>query len=257
MRAPQVTTKTRLAPFLAATAVALVAAGAGGSAFPTSPKGLVFPHGGGRGQVGAGASTDPMFLSEADARTAIDAVLVEGGFRVRPDGLVLKRLVTRRQAVRREGVPPERALGSEDLVVPNQDLTMDGYDASAKVGYEFVAREDYADVGGVDAAQGVLLRANGTRVTFLSSIHGYDYLDAAEHLAAAIDALPARGAMALAVFYDPLVVTVPVLGARGVDHAATAVATKERALAQLRQQARDFVRWLRERGVGTGKGATP
>jgi len=201
---------------------------------PVSKVAPVFVHGEGHGAFGCEAVNPPVFLSEDEARQVIVEELkraeVKQGGRLdpKPDGLILKGVA----------VPDTTQNWNQKTGATKRDLALDGWDAGRKIGFEYVSNADY------DAWQ----EKDGG---FRSTVSSFDMQETAKRLQTGLVAAKPEGAVA--VFYDPLI------GLRDayensdkktpMNWEAEQADAKMIARFALREQVRDFVKWLKAEGV--------
>jgi len=236
---------------------------------------VVFPHGEGRGSFGCMMVTPPAFLSEEEARQVIREELESLGILLTEDALILPDLARGRHYVVHEADFPDTTSSADssrssnrlaelrgwvfrarqslrDPAAPKrteedemaQPLVVDGLNLQHGIGFEYVSKQDYRAIGGLNPGEITTVDRNGRRAGLWASVGEYDFQDAARHLAQTVNQVdsareqPPRedagdatwpALRALGVFYDPM-------------QAATGRET-------LRLQVADFAAWLCEQGI--------
>jgi len=200
---------------------------------PVSKVAPVFQHGDGHGSFGCDAVSPPVFLAEDEARKVIADEFrlmqeeTKGKVEFTADGLVLKDVAI-----------PETTLnwGGEKTGERKEDLKLDSWDAKGKIGFEYVSKDDYeqwlAKDGGI-----------------ISTAEYYDVIDAATRLRESLVAVKPEGAVA--VFYDPMLDYQDAYRNAG-EKPNWETAGRDALLLDryaLREQVRDFVKWLKAEGV--------
>jgi len=205
------------------------AAGAAGD--PVAKVAPVFVHSEGHGAFGCQVVNPPIFLSEDEARKVIQEEMT----RLTPKGNMLK-LESDVLVLKPFLLPETSTMGEKDLKNREDKLTLDGWDGERKIGFEYLSQSDYRAWVKKD------------KVTVVSSVSRYDMLTTARRLRESLVAAKPEGAFA--VFYDPLVRPADTRDAR--EHHSDAQNQKNaeaRARKELRQQVRDFVKWLQAEGI--------
>lgn len=236
---------------------------------------VVFPHGEGRGSFGCVMVTPPAFLSEEEARQVIREEMESLGILFTEDALILPDLARGRHYVVHEADFPDTTSSADssrssnrlaelrgwvfrarqslrDPAAPKrteedemaQPLVVDGLNLQHGIGFEYVSKQDYRAIGGLNPGEITTVDRNGRRADLWASVGEYDFQDAARHLAQTVNQVdsareqPPRedagdatwpALRALGVFYDPM-------------QAATGRET-------LRRQVADFAVWLCEQGI--------
>lgn len=197
----------------------------------------IFEHGNGRGSFGCVSVAPPSFLSEEEAFQAIREEGARYGIVFDRAGLELKNV----------GIPetlyylkPEAAdagynqNGGEINSVRKGDLTLDGYAAAEKIGFEFISEKDY----------GEWVKEQGSR----SSVDDYDFLSTAKMLKTGLEGK--NNGVNIGIFYNPMT---PYEELKKLDikddFEKMELKTKEMATDELRSQVRDFLQWLKAQGV--------
>lgn len=203
------------------------------AADPPTKVAPVFQHGEGHGSFGCDAVSPPVFLAEDEARKVIaDEFRVlqnetKGQVQFTADGLVLKGIAV-----------PETSLSWEakKLGTRTEDFTLDGWDAKRKIGFEYVSQADYE----------AWKAKNGDSY---STVESYDMLGAAKRLRESLAAAKPEGVVA--VFYDPMLDYQDAYrNADGQPDMKTAERdAKMLDRYALREQVKDFVRWLKAEGM--------
>jgi hypothetical protein len=219
----------------------------------------IFKHGDGRGATGCVVVMPPAFLSEEEALQVVKEELAKHGIQLAA-GRVLKdlKVAPRRMQVVKDDEKVQQVWTDEKnrRFVPDKEhatpLRVTAIDENRSIIIKFVCRSNYERLGGVDPHNGEVLDRDGnTRGFTASSVRSYDFKDAAEYLAAEVKE-QGKGRVFFAVFYDPLTrapVEPPKKGKRN-DWSAKWEERKKRnrdeSEEMLRQQAQDFVAWLKE-----------
>jgi len=171
----------------------------------------IFVHGAGRGSFGCEVVNPPVFLSEDEARQVIQEEARKAGLEFAPGALTIPSAAIPRTHL----AASSRAMGTV-----NGPLVLDGFDRRRNVAYEFVSAAD--------------LRA-WSDGQVLSTVQYYDVIGASETLSKGL-AQWNRPAW-VGVFYDPAATRVNPIG------------RPQPGQEELRQQVRDFIRWLKAQGV--------
>lgn len=191
----------------------------------------VFIHGDGRGSFGCESVAPPAFLSEEEAFSVIKEEAQRQG------------IVFTRNAPSLQGVAiPETdiyVLGEEaNMGRQKGDLALDGYDAEKQVAFEFVSRDD--------------INAWARESTEWLSVESYHFLEAAKVLAEGLEGRT-KG-INLAVFYDPNYnyyspEIQEIIENSAGDFQLMEEKIKERVKADLQEQVRDFLNWLKGQNI--------
>jgi len=206
----------------------------------------LFAHGNGRGAFGCMTVNPPVFLTEEEGRAIVREEGRRAGLDFQTDGRVEERAqlpVTSTQSWQR-GLPGLEK-GPPMPEWQTKRLVFDGYDAQHQVAYEIVSRGDFEEWEWKGSGQ-------------WSSVSEYDLDGAARRLRTGLEqqriqaGSPDRGPW-VGVFYTP---------GKSPEFPSTANAAEWEALqkqaklpaktageAQLRQQVRDFIAWLKAQGV--------
>jgi hypothetical protein len=204
-------------------------------AAPATPPAVVAPifeHGDGRGATGCVVVAPPVFLSEEEALQVISEELGKHGITLGEHEVTLPDVT----------IPPRHRKDFDgDEVVEEltraRPLELDARSTEPRVALEFVSREEYFELGGVDFPP-----------NSFSSVRSYDTREVAQRLA---EQVQAQGeGMYFGAFYDPMVKITREEGAQeDVTWEELQKRTRERARTQLREQVQDFVEWLQGQGV--------
>lgn len=202
----------------------------------------VFAHGEGRGAVGCIVVSPPVFLSEEEGMQVLREELAKHGVELKAAD-VLKDVRVRSRIAQDEDVDKgegktelkESIIDDPERVVP---LKLDGFDPTKRIAVEFISLKDYYRVGGP---------------LYFSTLQGYDFKETAEYLAGQVKK-QGKDRIFFGVFYDPLV-RFPEAPPHKIDEKVDweTVWKKQReqgaeeAKKLLRQQAQDFIAWLKER----------
>jgi len=189
----------------------------------------VFEHGEGRGAFGCVAVAPPAFLTEQDARQVILEEFARVGVKFEMDKKVVPGLRKRKVEVTYKVVKEKDAEKFEEVRKESDagPLTLDGYDASHNLGFEYISEHDYFELGGDRS---------------MSTVQAYDFKPLAKRLA---DDARRDGSVRLGVFYDPMARVDWDEDGDGDYHAPKNVRGRE----QLRAQVRDFIAWLKREKV--------
>jgi hypothetical protein len=181
----------------------------------------VFEHGAGRGVTGCDVVTPPVFLSEEEGLQILREELAKHRIQLKAgetlQGVVVPARSESYESVNKGG---KQKFKKSVVEVPGEakPLKLSGMDSGKEIAVEFVSAENYAALGGTGR--------NG-------SVEIYDFKDAAQYVAAKAKQ-QGKDRVFLGIFYDPSPEKV------GTEP------SKEDAKKLLRQQARDFVAWLKE-----------
>lgn len=201
----------------------------------------IFEHGEGRGATGCVVVAPPAFLSEEEALQIIREELAKHGVQLKA-GTTLEsvRVPPRREHYEEVDNNGRKELKESVVEDPGgaKPLELDGVDADKHVGVEFISEKDYFDLGGVRSG---------------STAQGYDFKEVAQHLAKHAKK-QGKGPLVLGVFYDPAspisVKDIP-RTERETDFGAAWRKARAKSADDskklLRQQAQDFVVWLKKR----------
>lgn len=207
----------------------------------------LFVHGEGRGATGCMIMVPPVFLSEEEAllvireELALHGIWLGRGGRKLGDIQVAPRVHWRIHKEDGEDGFSWDAAG--DLgAIPDRTraaaLELDGEDGRG-VAVEFVSAANYHQLGGTGSmVQYVDEQGQPTNFRSMSSVEDYDFREVAEYVASEARCqglTPTR----LGIFYDPV-----------TQEDLPEAEARERSRGLLRQQARDFARWLREQDAG-------
>ena len=191
----------------------------------------LFIHGDGRGSFGCVSVAPPAFLSEEEAFTVIAEEAQREGIILKGEAPVLYNVTS-----------PETNLYYSDkeknTKAKKGDLTLDGYDEVKQIAFEFVSRDDIQAWAGSSA--------------FMSSVETFRFLEAAEVLAEGISGK--TGPMTVATFYDPHYKfdseeIQDIINSNTEDFNIMEEKMKELVKADLREQVRDFLSWLKGQGI--------
>jgi hypothetical protein len=228
----------------------------------------IFEHGEGRGAIGCVVVSPPVFLSEEEAVQIIREELGKHGIQLK-GGVILKDVRIPQRMRRHEeagkgngdkqaketlieiGEEPWRDLSGEfgkelrevrERMSP-KPLRLSGVDSEKRVMVEFVAEQNYFSLGGAMSG---------------STVQDYDFRDVAKYVATKVKE-QAKEPIYLGVFYDPLETpdrdAIYERSQREKTDFGKAVKEAKEAKEEskvdskklLRQQAQDFVAWLKER----------
>ena len=217
----------------------------------------IFAHGEGRGVTGCVVVSPPAFLSEEEALQVVREELAKHGVRL-ASGPVLKDLpiAPRHKRQIREDEKSEKTVQDESGAAP---IRITGMDETRSIAIEFICLENYKKLGGVDSHSAEIVDRDGHKRGFrLSSVQEYDFQDAAQYVATEIRR-KAQQRLYVGVFYDPMSRTLRLRKVRKssedpaqtpADPQSARKQARDDAAAEsrklLRQQAQDFVVWLKE-----------
>ena len=212
----------------------------------------IFEHGPGRGVTGCVMITPPVFLSEEEGMQILREELAKHEIQLKTGGILEGiRLSARTKSYKELWKDGKREVEEPIVEIPDESkpLKPSGIDAGKGIAVEFVSEKNYFDLGG--------LRSGGATITL------YDFKDAAEYVAAQARK-QGKGRVFFGVFYDPNA-TIPEFEWPKQDGPTDTVKEAElrrklmeyrekstvRGKAEskklLRQQAQDFVAWLKGR----------
>ncbi len=220
------------AAFASVTAMLLSACAGPGEADSTAQDAAIAPlftHGDGRGGYGCVSVAPPAFLSESEAYAVVAQMAREAGLELRQPGPVLTN-------VRLPQVDPYSETAKTLVGTKIGDLELDGVDSAGKVAFEFVST---ADLGSWEKPD------DGVHVSY----EFYNFQEAADALRDGLR--KARPGMAVGVLYDPSYAyndeIEKILDESDYEDAARKI--KELVKADLREQVKDFLAWLKAQGI--------
>ena len=187
----------------------------------------LFPHGEGRGSFGCLATNPPVFLSEDEARQVIQDEAKKSGIEFVADAFTVAKVTV--PLTDPYWCPPQ--VKRPGPAVQRRDVVLDGFDREHQVGYEFVSRQDFTAWERKDPA-------------CRSTVASYDMKGIAEALRAGLEA--AAPEPRIGVFYES-----GAMPAASREHSWEQRREEGRRLGanELREQVRDFIRWLKAQGV--------
>jgi len=194
----------------------------------------IFAHGDGRGAFGCVAVNPPVFLSEEEARAVIVEEAKAAGVTFEADVLTLPEVEIPRTTENGSVLPDE----GEEARTKARELKLDGTDRERRISFEYVSHDDFeawkADDGGP-----------------MSTVSSFDLIGTAKVLRQGLTTAPAERDGTAGVFYDPMERYLESSEdlAGGVDWEQAEKDARERAKAELREQVKDFVHWLKTEGV--------
>ena len=183
----------------------------------------------------------PVFLSEEEGIQILREELAKHGIQLKAGGTLEGVLVPAR-GVKIEAVDKgggKRELKGSVVEVPDKakPLKLSGIDSEKNIAVEFVSNEDYCDLGGTSSE---------------STVQVFDFKEVAEYVAANVKK-QGKDRVFFGVFYDPRPRTPPTKPFKQGDEIEWSAAQRRRmeegkddSKKLLRQQAQDFVAWLRE-----------
>lgn len=216
----------------------------------------IFEHGTGRGATGCVVVSPPVFLSEEQALQVIREELARHGIELKGADVVLEgvRIPQRFRNYESEETD-ERDLGRDALIgwKRAKPLKVDGLDSQRRIAVEFVSKRHYYELGGVQESYGshALDHADPSEFRgWYSSAQSYDFKGTAEFVAEQVKEQDTQPIF-LGVFYDPQREPAAKKGETTLREALqmpkkTLEERKEDSKKLLRQQAQDFVAWLKK-----------
>lgn len=200
----------------------------------------IFEHGNGRGSFGCVSVAPPSFLSEEEAYEVIQEEAEKYGIAFEREILELKGVAipeTKYYLKPLQGEGFKDYLNEREAIDSTRrgDLTLDGYDESKKIGFEFVSREDY--------------KQWSKEQTVRLSVDDFDFLTTAKLLQQGTDGK--TGDVNLGIFYNPMAPYEELrkLDIERNDYGKMEQKTKEMASDELRLQVKDFLEWLKAQGI--------
>ena len=206
----------------------------------------IFEHGEGRGVTGCVVITPPVFLSEEEGMQILREELARHGVRLKAggtlEGVRVPARIEKYESVDKGGGKQEIKTTVVEVPDKAKPLKLSGIDSDKNIAVEFVSTKDYDDLGGLGAR---------------GSVQHYDFKEVAEYVAAR-SRNKARTAFSSAssTTRRPRRPTAKPpkedsMARLRYDSATTnsmtdARPTKEDSKELLRQQAQDFVAWLKE-----------
>jgi len=188
---------------------------------PASRVAPLFIHGEGRGTFGCIVLNPPVFLSEDEA---LQVIRGEGG----KAGL---KFAAAPPTAHQVTLPMTNECGRDQSDTQKADLVLDGFDKKHKVAFEFVSRNHFK-----------AWEKHGP----CSSVSNLDVKGAAETLRSGLAAT--HGLPWVGVFYEPGA-NPPWRVSEQVTWEAQEAAAHQLGEAELREQVRDFIQWLKAQGV--------
>lgn len=221
----------------------------------------IFYYGGGRGSFGCIAMNPPVFLSEEEARQVIEFEMKSAGFKIIPDSLTIGNvncpLTDPFEFLRTDTSYPRTDSPLTEDECRRIPLKLDGTDAKRGVSYEYVSQQDFEQWDG----QKRVIKGWG-RFGWCS-VSELDMLGTAQQLREKL--VPAKARGAFGVFYDPCISSyadeynawsLSLPKTEPVDpfdqrrsQLIRQARPREMAADELREQVRDFIKWLKAQGV--------
>ena len=217
----------------------------------------VFKHGEGRGATGCAVVSPPVFLSEEEGMQILREELAKAGIQLKPGAAIKGVRIPHRVLVdKNEGTNKKT---SREVPVASkryaEPLKPTGIDSAKKIAVEFISEKRYFDQGGtresydLDELEDPNKKTNASEGAggFRSSTaQGYDFADTADFVATQAKKQGADQ-LFLGVFYDPLA-SVPFHWKKGdeIDSKKRQKQETDESKKLLRQQAQDFVAWLKK-----------
>ena len=181
----------------------------------------IFEHGCGRGATGCDVVTPPVFLSEEEGMQILREELAKHGIQLKADRNLDGVFVPARLEKLDHG-----KVSVVEVPDKAKPLKLSGMDAEKKIAIEFISGTNYDDLGGL---------GGGLSGTALKGY--YDPKEAAAYVAAQAKK-QGKDHVFFGVFYDP--------GPQDGQKTQTEQG-KEDSKKLLRQQAQDFIAWLKEK----------
>lgn len=198
----------------------------------------IFEHGEGRGSFGCMSVAPPSFLSEEEAFQVICEEAGKMGIAFEKDGKELSKveLPETKYYLKGDAEQDSKQDGGKIDSTKTGELKLDGYDASRKIGFEFISREDY-EAWSIE--QGIR-----------SSVDDFDFLTTAEVLRAGLEGKTSDST--IGILYNTMVKPdrdeINKLMNNGSWEEAEEK-LKNTAKDELRNQVKDFLEWLKAQGV--------
>lgn len=203
----------------------------------------LFIHGEGRGFYGCVAVAPPAFLSEDEAFDVISEEAKREGITFEKNALVFENVKMPKPYMFDDPQVDEKK--EEKMGTVKANLTLDGFDETKKIGFEFVSNDDIQDWSG-----------RGKDVHTPNDV--YRFLATAKVLSKSIK--NRTGDKTVAVFYDPnykfdskevkdIINKYKHNTGKKNDHERMEYELKEYVKSDLREQVRDFIVWLKGQGM--------
>ncbi|MGO9232263.1 MAG: hypothetical protein ACLQKA_23960 [Bryobacteraceae bacterium] len=186
----------------------------------------LFLHGEGRGAFGCEVVNPPVFLAEDEALQVIQDEARKAGLEFTKDAPTVHQATV---PVTESYWCPQRESGSSPAT-QELDLTFDGFDKKHNVAFEFVSQKHF-------------VAWEDKKTACYASVSSYDWKFTAEALRLGLAAAPRLPWVG--VFYEPGATPTP-RSERWHDREKKG---REIGEAQLREQVRDFIQWLKGQGV--------
>ncbi|HHX75624.1 MAG TPA: hypothetical protein GX699_12030 [Firmicutes bacterium] len=192
----------------------------------------IFIHGVGRGSFGCVSVAPPAFLSEEEAFSVIKE-------EAQREGIVFTKEAPALQSVTIPETNLNYADEEENTGRQKGELALDGCDAEKQIAFEFISRDDIYSWA----------KKNNT---VWSSVESFRFLEAAAILAQGLEGQ--TEGMQVAVFYDPhydyaTAEIQDIVNSNTDDFQLMEEKIKERVKADLREQVRDFLNWLKGQNI--------
>ena len=189
----------------------------------------IFQHGDGRGAFGCKVINPPVFLSEDEGRQIVIDEAKRAGIRFTEDvkavsnvRLPVTDMFNHRYDKSGNPLPPS--------VTKVGTLKLDGTDTKRNLSFEFVSERDFKDMESDDHM-------------IWSSVQSYDLQGLAKGVRNGLARIKPDGH--IGVFYDPVRLDTSRSGSKKIN----ALTSEKSAEETLRQQVRDFIKWLKAEGV--------
>lgn len=198
----------------------------------------IFEHGEGRGSFGCMSVAPPSFLSEEEAFQVICEEAGKMGIAFEKDGKELSKieLPETKYYLKGDAEQDSKKDGEKIDSTKTGDLKLDGYDASRKIGFEFISREDY--------------EAWSTEQGIRSSVDDFDFLTTAKVLREGLEGKTEDST--IGILYNTMVKPDreeinKLMNNDSWEEAEEKL--KNIAKDELRNQVKDFLEWLKAQGV--------
>jgi hypothetical protein len=210
----------------------------------------IFKHGEGRGATGCVVVSPPAFLSEEEALQIVEEELAKHGVKLAA-GPVLKDLTIAPRHIQQV----EDDEKSQTIVPDEKDaapLRVTGMDEKKSIAVKFISWYNYEKLGGIDSNSITIVRRDGYLGFRSCTVRRYDFKDTAEYVAGQMKK-QGKDEVYFGVFYDPMP-RLPSPPPRKKDEKIDWKTEREKRKKEmkkeseklLRQQAQDFVAWLKE-----------
>ena len=187
----------------------------------------IFQHGLGRGSFGCMSSASPVFLTEDEARKAIQEEAASAGIRFEPDVKTLEAVeMPLAVTIGSEARDSDLRTGAARIRTHSNRLVLDGTDRLRNISFEFVSHQDHH---------------NWDFRYYYNLLEISDILYTAEALRNGLTKIDNTGVVG--VFYDP------VHYASSRTNRSSVAAARKASINELKKQVRDFIAWLKAEGI--------